>query len=267
MPRKLPVPPCSLTCLGVGEGWPCPDRNHSSFLLRFGDIHLLLDAGDGLSSSYKATGFNYDVIDRVFLSHLHSDHVGGFSLFVQGLWLEKRHRPLSVHLPGQGIPALQAWLKATVLFEELVGFPIYWEPLAENVPIRETGVTVTPFPTTHLESLRKAFQKKHPTTCFESFSFILSGCGRRIAYTGDLGHVNDLNPLLTEPLDLLLCEMSHVPFHDLLNKLHGQTIRRIIFTHLERDLWADQEKVRREAKTALAGIPFVIAHDGDEFIF
>ena len=267
MPRKLPAPPCSLTCFGVGEGWPCHDRNHSSFLFRFGDIHLLFDAGDGLSSTYKATGLGYGRIDRVFLSHLHSDHVGGFSLFVQGLWLEKRRRPLPVHMPAQGIPAMQAWLTATVLFEELVGFPIYWEPLAENVPVRETGVTITPFPTTHLESLRRAFQKNHRATCFEAFSFVLAGNGKRVANTADLGHVDDLDHLVSDPLDLLLCEMAHVPFHDLLGKLRGKPIKRIIFTHLERSLWADQEKVRREAKAALGGIPFVIARDGDEFVF
>jgi ribonuclease Z len=173
------MPAGSLTCFGVGEGWPCADRKHSSFLFRFGDIHLLFDTGDGLSSTFKASGLSYDSIDRVFISHLHSDHVGGFSLFVQGLWLEKRRRPLPVHAPGQGIPAIQAWLEATILFEELIGFPIYWEPLAMNVPIRERGLTITPFPTSHLESLRKAFQKSHPASCFDAFSFILEGSGKR----------------------------------------------------------------------------------------
>lgn len=264
--KPLPLSGC-LTCFGVGEGWPCADRKHSSFLFRFGETHFLFDAGDGLSSTYKATGPGYDRIDRVFLSHMHSDHVGGFSLFVQGLWLEKRRRPLPVHMPGDGIPAMQAWLQATILFEELVGFPIYWEPLAENIPIREGGVTVVPFSTTHLESLRKAFQRTHKKTCFEAFSFLMEGLGKRVVYTADIGHADDLDPLLAEPLDLLLCEASHIPLNELLAKLRGKPISKVVFTHLERELWSNQARMREEAKAALGPIPFVIAQDGDEFAF
>jgi ribonuclease Z len=251
----------------VGEGWPCADRNHSSFLFRLGDTHFLFDAGDGLSSTYKATGLGYDRVDRVFLSHMHSDHVGGFSLFVQALWLEKRHRPLPVHMPGAGVPAMRAWLQASILFEELVGFPIYWEPLAENIPIRESGITVVPYATTHLESLRKAFQKVHKNACFECFSFLIEGHGKRVGYTADIGSAKDLDPLLAGPLDLLLCEASHIPLNELLAKLNGKPIAKIVFIHLERGLWADPARLRQEAKAALGGIPFVIAKDGDEFTF
>jgi len=269
MPRKHPASNASggVTCFGVGEGWPCADRNHSSFLFRFGETHFLFDAGDGLSSTYKATGPGYDRVDRVFLSHMHSDHVGGFSLFVQGLWLERRRRALPVHMPGKAIPAMRAWLQATVLFEDLVGFPIYWEPLGDNIPIRDAGVTVFPYTTTHLESLRRAFEKTHKTTCFEAFGFVMEGHGKRVAYTADIGHPDDIDRLLAAPLDLFLCEASHVPLHDLLHKLRGKAIGKVVFTHLERNLWASQETMRRDAKAVLGEIPFVIAKDGDEFAF
>ena len=266
MPSRSHLP-TSVTCFGVGEGWPCPDRNHASFLFRFGETRILVDAGDGLSSTFKAIGPGYDVVDRVFLSHMHSDHVGGFSLFVQGLWLEKRRRPLPVHMPGAGIPPLKAWLNATILFDELVGFPIYWEPLAASVKVREAAVTVTPFPTTHLESLRRAFQKNHKATCFDTFAFVFEGLGKRVAHTSDIGHVDDLDSLLSHHLDLLVCELSHVEAEDLFAKLKGKDVDRVVFTHVERQLWADQPALTRLAKSKLGGMPFVIGHDGDEIPF
>ena len=88
-----------LTCFGVGEGWPCHDRRHSSYLYRFGESHILVDCGEGLSTAYKVSGLSYDLVDRVLISHLHSDHVGSFSLWMQGLWLEGRQRPVTVSAP------------------------------------------------------------------------------------------------------------------------------------------------------------------------
>ena len=93
---------CSLTCFGVGDGWPCADRNHSSFLYQFGKTSLLIDCGEGVSGAFKATGLPYDTIDGIFISHLHADHFAGFFMLMQGFWLERRRKKLSVHLPGVG---------------------------------------------------------------------------------------------------------------------------------------------------------------------
>src|ERR1051325_11930468 len=36
----------SLTCFGVGDGWPCADRKHAAFLYRFGHATILIDCGE-----------------------------------------------------------------------------------------------------------------------------------------------------------------------------------------------------------------------------
>ena len=80
----------SLTCLGVGDGWPCADRRHAAFLYRFGKTTLLVDCGEPVDASLRAHGVKPDAVDRILISHLHSDHIGGFFMLMQGFWLEGR---------------------------------------------------------------------------------------------------------------------------------------------------------------------------------
>jgi ribonuclease Z len=255
----------ALHCLGIGDGWPSPDRRHSSYLYRFGTTSLLVDCGDGLNTGFAADGLKYDELDAVLLSHLHSDHVGGFSLFVQDLWLERRRRQLPVHLPGSGIAPLKAWLDATILPPALIGFPIRWVPLRAGRKFRAGAVSVTAFPTTHLESLRRALQPRYPHIGFEAFSFLLEAPGVRIAHTADLGAASDLVPLVANPLDLLVCELAHVELEHLAAMLRGRPIGRIVFMHVAREFWQDRPGTRRRLKAALGPIPFTFARDGDRF--
>ena len=114
----------TLKCLGVGDGWPCPDRNHSAFLYRFDNEAVLIDCGEPVAGSYKASKLNYNLIDAIFLSHLHSDHSGGFFMLMQGFWLERRRKALPVYLPPTGIQPLRAWLNAALMFDRLLPFKL-----------------------------------------------------------------------------------------------------------------------------------------------
>lgn len=255
----------TLHCLGVGDGWAGTNRRHSSFLYQFGRRRLLVDCGDGVSSGFGSTGRDYDKLDRVLLSHMHSDHVGSFSIFIQGLWLQGRRLPLAVHLPGPGVEMMRSWLAATILPPELIGFPVEWCPLKPAEKFRAGGVRVTAFPTTHLESLRRALQPRYPATCFEAFSFLFEAPGVRIAHTADIGDVADLAPLLAKPLDLLVCELAHFEPAALFDALRGRAVGRIVFIHLAREYWNDRPGTRKMLQAGLDGIPFVIAQDGDRF--
>ncbi len=253
----------SLKCFGVGDGWPNADRNHSAFLYRLGGATLLIDCGEAVGRSLKASGLDYDALDRVLLSHLHFDHVGGFFMLVQGLWLEHRRRPLSVHLPADGAAPLRGMLEAGYLFEDLLGFELRFAPwhAGQGVTIEQTRVT--PFPTTHLDELRRAFAPRHPQS-FAAYSFLLETDQLRVAHSADLGAVEDLDPLVREPLDLLVCELAHFPPEALFRYLRGRAIKRLALIHVARPLWRDQEALRRRVAAGLDGLPFVIPRDGEE---
>jgi ribonuclease BN (tRNA processing enzyme) len=255
----------SVKCFGVGDGWPCADRNHSSFLYRFGEVTLLIDCGEPISRLFKATGLDYDGIDQIFISHLHFDHVGGFFMLIQGFWLEQRRKDLPVHLPRHGIGPIRQMLNAACVFDELRQFRLLFESIEVGKPVIANNVRVTPFSTTHLEGLRRRFEKQYPQS-FEAFSFVLEWDGLRIGHSADIGAAEDLAPLLEKPLDLLVCELAHVQPEDLFRYLRRFEIKRIVFVHVGRPYWENLEATRLQAAQMLRDIPFSFARDGEEIV-
>lgn len=255
--------PFSLTCLGVGDGWPCADRNHSSFLYRFGRTRLLIDCGESVSRSLKARGASPDLIDRIFLSHLHSDHFGGFFMLMQGFWLGPRQKDLTVHLPADGLPPIRQMLEAAMIFDELLQFRLDFKPLNSAQPVKVGPVKVTPFPTAHVETLRLAHQKNHPLR-FDAFSFLLETAKLRIGHSADLGMPEDLEPLLEKPLDLLVCELAHFTPQAIFSYLRGKPVRRLVFIHLSERHWRDLKPVQALAGKLLPGVAVTFARDGEE---
>jgi len=255
----------SLKCFGVGDGWPCGDRMHSSFLYRFGNTSILIDCGESVSGRYKATGLHYDTIDRIFISHLHSDHIGGFFMLMQGFWLEQRQKELPVSMPAEGSKLFRRMLNAAFIFPELLQFRLRFENLRARKPVLTGDVRVTPYHTTHLEQLRLAFHKNYPGD-FESFSFLIEAGKLRIGHSADIGAPSDLEPLLRKPLDLLVCELAHFRAEDLFWYLKGRSIKKIVFMHVARQYWEKLAATRALARKMLPGMNFMFARDGEEIL-
>ena len=266
----MPLAPVSATelwCLGVGDGRPCPGRRRSSYLYTFGGHKVLIDCGEGCCRTLSAEGYPTDEIEHVVLSHMHSDHVGGFSLLIQDLWLSNRRQPLTVSAPAAALPQIQEWLNRTLLFPGLLPFPIRWTPLSAGKAFRTRPLRITAHPTRHLDSLALMYRDAHPATCFEAFSFVLEGNGKRVAHTADIGHEDDLHPLLEKPLDLLVCELAHVDPQKVFAKLRGRSIAQIAFIHLTDEYWRNRAGLKRDARKALGSIPFQFARDGERIGF
>lgn len=255
---------CTLRCFGVGDGWPCGDRFHSSFLYQIGASSILIDCGEPLSTSYKASGLGYDLIDRIFISHLHSDHVGGFFMFMQGMWLEKRQKPLPISMPEEGLEPIQRMLRLSTIYPELLEFDMLFEPIQPLQPVKVGGARVTLFPTTHLDKMRQVFGAKYGVR-LDSYSFLLEGAALRIVHSADIGKPEDLEPLLQGRVDVLVCEIAHFTPEALFTFLHGRDIKRIIFVHVGRAYWENMPSLRSLAAAMLPHIPHSFAGDNEQF--
>jgi len=252
-----------VTCFGTGDGAPCEDRNHASFLYRFGQTTILIDCGESLDRSYKASGLSYNLIDAIFLSHLHSDHIGGFFMFMQGMWLEGRRKPLKVYLPGKAIKPLRQMLNTVFLFDEVLPFRLQLLALENESSVKVRNVRITPFYTTHLDRTRARFGRKYRSD-FSAYCFLIEHKGARIGHSADLGKPQDLAPMVSEPLDLLICELSHFTPEQIFSYLRNRSIKRIAFVHIGRPYRQDLSALRRLARKQIPKTRCHFPNDGDE---
>lgn len=253
----------SLICFGTADGAPCEDRNHASFLYRLGTTTILIDCGESIDRTYKASRLSYDTLDTIFLSHLHSDHVGGFFMFMQGMWLERRRRPLNVYLPGKAIRPLREMLNTVFLFAAALPFRLQLLPLENEKMVRVRDIRITPFRTTHLDRTRAQFSKKYRTD-FSAYCFLIEHHRVRIGHSADLGQPKDLEPLFAKPIDLLVCELSHFTPDEIFDYLSNRAVKQVAFVHIARAHRQNLPALRRLARKQMPRIRCRFPHDGDE---
>ena len=85
--------------LGTGTPRPSIERFGAATLVAAGGRYFLFDAGRGVTIRLQQAGISPDLIDTVFITHLHSDHISGLDdLWITG-WVWQRDQPLQVYGP------------------------------------------------------------------------------------------------------------------------------------------------------------------------
>jgi ribonuclease Z len=117
--------------LGTAGSVPTPKRSLPAILIQREGEQLMFDCGEGVQRQMmKAkTGFHKKM--KVFVSHMHGDHVLGLPGVLQTMALLDRERKLEVYGPS-GIKRFIEAIKETVQF--VLTFPV------EIHEIKETGV-------------------------------------------------------------------------------------------------------------------------------
>ncbi|MEM4216569.1 MAG: ribonuclease Z [Candidatus Methanomethylicaceae archaeon] len=85
--------------LGSSGGLPTPERGLPAVMLEGGGWIILMDCGEGTQRQMMRAGYSLCKKMKVFITHLHGDHVFGLPGMIQSMNLLNRIHPLEVYGP------------------------------------------------------------------------------------------------------------------------------------------------------------------------
>ena len=86
-----------LHLLGTGAAISAPHRTTTMLALSTGADTLVVDCGGDVVQRLLAADIALESISGLIITHEHADHVSGFPLFMEKIWLAGRRRPLPVY--------------------------------------------------------------------------------------------------------------------------------------------------------------------------
>ncbi len=113
----------------LGTGTPILDPSRpatSAFLVRAGKQNLLFDTGRGVSMQLLKLGLSPVLIDYIFISHHHYDHIADLGEVIMTAWHNGRDKPIYIYGP-KGTEELVNALLGQVFVHD-IRFATFMEP-------------------------------------------------------------------------------------------------------------------------------------------
>jgi ribonuclease Z len=212
----VPTKDIRVTLLGTASGPRAfVDKAGISTLVEAGGERLLFDAGRGSMQRLIQAGFPMNAVTKLFLTHLHSDHIIGVPDLMLSPWAAAPERKVPLEVWGpEGTRDMMHHLEAAFEFDIHMrrdvdesfspdGIRVVAHDIREGKVYEKSGVTVTAFVVTH--GLVKP-----------SYGYRVDYSGRSVALSGD-----------TSPSDNLVaaCKGVDVLIHEAIDP---EVLRRLV---------------------------------------
>ena len=152
-PNTEELKPDEIRVTALGTGLPTPitrAQKSTAWMVELGNGDVFLfDIGTGSIENLFGLRPDFSKIDKIFLSHLHSDHFGDLDALIVGGWLSGRYAPLHVYGPSGATPELGTKAAIEGLLQALA-----WDLKGRSGALPDAGGQVIP----HEFDYKKAYQ-------------------------------------------------------------------------------------------------------------
>jgi len=191
--------------LGTSDGLPNIGKRFSCIYMQCHDTHFLLDCGEGVSHAYIETFTDFDLLDFVFITHTHPDHVAGIFMLIQLLQLKRRQKPLYIFYP-EDIEHFRVTLEMLYLLPQMLPFELKICPCGE---VSKYFAFVTPFTTDHLVR----FNGMSPHNTCVSWGIKIIYNDQKIVYTSDIVSLRSVMQHI-KGADICIIDAIHPPISE-----------------------------------------------------
>jgi ribonuclease Z len=145
--------------LGTGTPNPDPDRSGPAVAIVVAGQPYLVDCGPGVVRRAAAAGLEMPTLNRLFITHLHSDHTMGYADLILTPWVLERDRPFVVfgppgtqemtdHILAAYAEDIQIRLHGSQP-QNATGIAVDVHEIEPGIVYRDDAVTVTAFAVPH----------------------------------------------------------------------------------------------------------------------
>jgi len=104
----------ALVVLGTASQVPTRHRNHNGYFIRWDDIGILVDPGEGTQRQMTLAGVRASRIHHICITHFHGDHCLGLPGVIQRISLDRVPHEVHVHYPASGEAYFQRLRRASI---------------------------------------------------------------------------------------------------------------------------------------------------------
>jgi len=229
--------------VGSGDSFGSGGRFQTCIVVDGPRSRFAIDFGASSLIALSQQGVDHNSLDAILLTHLHGDHCGGVPFLLMDAMLgARRTRPLVIAGPRDLRPRMDAIRDALFPGSGAMAprFPLEWTAMEPGRAHPVLDLVVTPEPARHT-------RETSPTALRVEVD------GRVVTYTGDTEWTEDV-ARAARGADLLIAECYfhdkpvkwHLNYPDIVARAKGVGARRVILTHMSREMLAHADAVPEE---------------------
>ena len=232
------------TCSGTE---PFENMHHVSFLIEEKRKTYWFDAGENCSRLAFLQGVDMLSVSSIFISHPHIDHIGGLLglllLIRQQIW-RKDGNPIDGEVKLY-VPANALWenMQSLIDVTDPGLFPVMdiaANTIKDGLVFDNGDIRITALHNEHMGIPENGI--------WNSYSFAIEVAGKRIVYSGDIKRLSELDALVDNGCDMLICESGHQKVAEILEYAEKKGIERLRFIHHGREIINDRAAAEELAK-------------------